>query len=173
MKEFIESDPQGLEKNDDGSEYIPIWQVENDLDHLCGNNWSRHSHKYSFHVGHSGEEWLSTSHLLEVNYSGMKRVLLCSSIITLQEYPFNSNLVQTGIAEATKAGVKVIGRRFGKELNDRTISKEKKKKDPIKARPDKSVMNAYMKAVADKDTSKIDQLLSRYDIKIGTDYAKS
>lgn len=174
--DFLSSDPINLEQNDDGSSYIPIWQVENDLNDLCKCNWGRFEHKYSFHANHSGEEWLSTSHLLEVNYSGMKRILLCSSLINPKEYPGNSNLLQTGIAEATKAGVKVLGKRFGKELNDRVISKAATKpnrKPPIKARPDNTVMSAYIKAVSEKDTKKIEQLLARYDIKTEVDYAKS
>lgn len=173
IPQFFASDPQNLEQNDDGSSYIPIWQVEKDLNEVTEGNWSRYDHKYSFHPDKEGNEWLSTSHLLEVNYSGMKRILLCSSLINPMEYPGNSNLLQTGIAEATKAGVKVLGKRFGSELNERVLPKQKKKKEPIKARPDKAIMTAYTNAIMQNDTAKIEQLLSRYDIKTDADYAKS
>lgn len=170
--DFLATDPINIEKNDDGSEYIPIWQVENDLDTLCGKNWSRYDHKYSLHTDHSGYEWLATSLLLEINVVGVKRILVCSSFISAEHYAGNTNLLQTGVAEATKAGVKVLGKRFGKELNDRFVPNVKKIKPPIKARPDSAVINAYHKAIFEKDTAKIEQLLSRYDIKTEGDYAK-
>lgn len=171
IPEFLNSDPENIEQNDDGSVYIPIWQVENDLNYISHGKWGRFSHKYSFHIDHNGVEWLATSHELDVNYNGVKRILLCSSFISPLDYKETKNFIHTGIAEATKAGVKVLGKRFGRELNERTVLKPKTKKEPIKARPDNKVMAAYLKAVAEKDTPTIERLLKRYDIKTEKDYA--
>ena len=171
IAEFLSSEPINVEQNDNGSLFIPIWQVEKDLDAFTENNWSRFNHRYSFQTDHTGVEWVVTSHELEIYYGGLKRILLCSSIINPQEYIGNSNIIHTGISEATKAGVKVLGKRFGSELNDR-VAPKKKKKEPIKARPDATVMKAYVKACMDNDKGKINQLLSRYDIKTDEDYAK-
>lgn len=169
--DFFNSDPLVIEQNDDGSLYIPIWQVEKDLDFISNSNWSRAKHQYAFHADHSGEEWLSTSCEVMLTYSGMERILLCSSIISPKQYPMNQNILQTGIAEATKAGVKILGRRFGNELNARNIPKTKKVKDPIKSRPDNKVMSAYLKAIAEKDETTIERLLKRYDIKTEISHA--
>lgn len=171
LTDFFNSEPENLEQNDDGSVYIPIWQVENDLNHVTHSQWGRFNHKYSFHVDINGIEWLATSHELEVNYAGTKRILLCSSFISPLDYKGTKNFIHTGIAEATKAGVKVLGKRFGRELNERTALKVKIKKEPIKARPDSKVMTAYLKAVAEKDVQTTERLLNRYDIKTEKDYA--
>lgn len=171
MLQFLQKDPVNIEENNDKSQYIPIWQVERDLDYLSNGNWSRFDHKYSFHADHEGTEWLATSHLLKISYVGMERILVCSSFINPNEYGI-SNILQTGIAEATKAGVKVLGKRFGIELNERTMPK-KPPKVKRKATPDKAIMSAYTKAIMDNDTEKQAQLLEIYDIKIDKDYAKS
>lgn len=171
--QFLQKDPVNIEENADKSQYIPIWQVERDLNYLSDSNWSRFDHKYSFHADHEGTEWLATSHLLKISYGGMERILVCSSFINPNEYGI-SNILQTGVAEATKAGVKVLGKRFGIELNERTAPKKTAPaKEKKKAAPDKTIMAAYTKAIMENDTVKIEQLLSIYDIKIGEDYAKS
>lgn len=173
IPEFLTKDPENLEQNDDGSVYIPIWQVEKDLDTISDGRWSRKNHKYSFHPISDASRILATSHELIIQYGGVERILLCSSLIDPVDYPGVKNLLQTGIAEATKAGVKILGKRFGGELNDRTVPKKVKNKLPVKVKPDKAVLTAYTKAVMDNDTKKIEQLLTRYDIKTEKDYAKS
>jgi isopropylmalate/homocitrate/citramalate synthase len=173
VQEFLNKEPVNVEENADKSQYIPIWQVERDLDMITMCNWSRYDHKYSFHADNEGTEWLATSHLLRLNYGIVERILVCSSFINPTEYGI-TNILQTGIAEATKAGVKVLGKRFGIELNDRTVPKGTAKvRKQHKAKPDKSIMDAYLKAVMENDTLKQAQLLAIYDIKTSEDYAKS
>lgn len=146
--------------------YQPIWVIEKLLDEMTQNNWSRTDHKYSFHSDKEGVEWLATSHTLNFcNDAGEQRVLLCSSFINPMEYQETSNLLHTGIAEATKAGVKVLGDRFGKSLNSRTILKEKKTPVKSKAVPDARILKAYHKAITDNDQETIDRLVKIYDIK--------
>lgn len=103
-------------------EYLDITVVERLLDDYCKAMsccWSRKTHHYSFHtIG--GEAWLATS--LEIHFNHRDaHVILCGSFIRLADYPYNRNMVQTGISEATKAGVKILGNRFGKSLNDRGV----------------------------------------------------
>lgn len=164
--EFLayEPDPKtDLEYNDDGSAYIPIWKVETWLDELTAGTWGRSNHKYSIHPGHSNE-WLATSHELKLSYAGVDRILLCSSFIDPIQYPGARNLLQTGIAEATKAGVKILGSRFGKNLNDRTIIKAKTTKERIRKKPDATVMKAYMAAFGKQDMETMKRLVEVYDI---------
>lgn len=149
-----------IEKNDDGSEFQPIWVIESLLDELCNYNWSRHSHRYSLHETHNNW-WLATSIVTELKYNGIRRNLVCGSFINMNDYPGNSNMLQTGIAEATKAGVKVLGSRFGYSLNNRTSSVKLKK--PVKMSPDKKIRLDYANAVNAGDTEKINMYESIYD----------
>jgi hypothetical protein len=175
QQQFVLQAPEVLEYNDDGTAYIPIWAVENDLDTLTGYDWSRNHHHYSFDTDSTGLNWLSTSLELHIAYMGRSKTLLCGSRICISSYQDNSNLIQTGIAEATKAGVKVLGIRFGKELNERTVLKTSapKKKVPIKRKPDAKVMKVYTEAVMKNNVTEQERLLSMYDIKTEKDYAKS
>jgi hypothetical protein len=167
-QEWLNSDPPIIEEKD-GALFVPGWAVEADLNLLCEYNWNRHNHKYSFHVDHNGDEWVATSVLLELHYfiSGItvKRILAGSSFIKIADYPESKNILQTGITEATKAGTKVLGNRFGYSLNNRTVIKEKQKKERVKSAPDPQIMKAYLKAVHEKDEATIKRLTTIYDIK--------
>ncbi len=152
-----------IELNDDGSEFQPIWVIEKLLDELCNYNWSRHSHRYSLHeIGNSF--WLATSIITEIKYNlppgTVRRNLACSSFLDLSQYTNNSNILQTGIAEATKAGVKVLGSRFGYSLNQRTAKKIREK---TKMPPDKKIKEQYARYVSEKNESKVKLLESIYD----------
>lgn len=172
LKEQVpEEEIELLDDTDPKSAYMPIWVIETLLDRLTMGNWNRLNHKYSFHPDTMGVEWLATSHELELLYDGVRRVLICTSFINPNQFLDTRNLMQTGIAEATKAGVKVLGSRFGKGLNDRMVLKTKPKRQKIKVTPDAKVMKAYMEAVAENDTEKINNLLSHYDIKTDKDHA--
>lgn len=169
-KEWLNEEVPDFELDEkDGALFIPIWVVESLLDELSGCNWNRYEHKYSLHPDSNGVEWLATSHLLDVFYGDGKRTLLCSSFINPQQYPDAKNLLQTGIAEATKAGVKVLGVRFGKSLNERTTFKKKKAKVPIKRTPDKKVLQAYADAIQREDEETISKIESMYNIKTQQD----
>jgi hypothetical protein len=157
--------PEEIELNDDGSEFQPIWVIESLLDELCNSNWSRHSHRYSFHEMYN-TFWLATSIVTEVKYTGTRRNLACSSYINLLDYSGNSNILQTGIAEATKAGVKILGSRFGYSLNKRTTSP--KKRAAVKMPPDKKIRLAYAEAVSHQEQDKIKMLESIYDFSLKT-----
>lgn len=163
--EVPETDIELLDDKDTMSAYIPIWIIESLLDYLSFNKWDRRNHKYSFHPDHSGGEWLATSIELEITYAGMTRTLICSSFINTSSYPENKNILQTGIAEATKSGVKILGRRFGKCLNERAVMKKKVARVAIKVKPDSKVMATYLNAIQNKDTEKIATILKIYDIK--------
>ena len=169
IKEWLNSPvpEEELESKDSapGIVYQPIWVIEKLLNELSDKNWDRVDHKYSFHTDNAGTQWLATSHLLKVNVGGVERTLLCSSFINPLEYGETSNLLQTGIAEATKAGVKVLGTRFGFALNNRTVLKEKKTKIKSKVVPDAKILASYHKAVAEKDEGTIAKLIGIYDIK--------
>jgi hypothetical protein len=166
IKDWLAGEPPITEEKD-GALYVPIWQVEADLNELCENNWSRHNHKYSLHTDHDGDVWVATSVITEVNYGELRRLLICSSYIRAAEYPDSKNILQTGIAEATKAGVKVLGNRFGYALNDRTVLKEKPAKQRIKPKPDAQILKAYNKALIEKDSQTISRLTTIYDINTG------
>jgi peroxiredoxin len=98
-------------------------------------------------------------------------VLICSSFINPKEYPDNTNLLQTGIAEATKAGVKVLGVRFGKSLNARTVFKKRNLKAAVKRNPDNKVLQAYHAAKSKDDFDTINRIEEMYNIKQETNVA--
>lgn len=164
-----------LEQNEkDGSDYIPIWMIEtllNEYSNLMVTDmtdtvlpWSRYNHKYAFHEV-AGFEWLSTSLELKVG----NRILLCGSMIKLLDYPDNSNWIATGIAEATKAGVKVLGNKFGKSLNARTVLKNKngtQQKTSHKMKPDAEIRKKHLQAIIAKDEVTIMKLEAAYDLNI-------
>lgn len=159
---WLNEEPTEIEWTDDlkPAAYIPIWAVENYLDILSDSSWERYDHKYVWREMFN-TTMLSTSHLLKVR----NRVLLCSSIIDPAKYQDSGNLLQTGIAEATKAGVKVLGRKFGRFLNERNVLKPKPDRVKRKAAPDAQIMKAYLKAMHDNDIKTIERLVGIYDIK--------
>lgn len=164
---WLNEEPTEIEWTDDlkPAAYIPIWAVENYLDILSDSSWERYDHKFVWREMFN-TIMLSTSHLLKVR----NRVLLCSSIIDPAQYNGSGNLLHTGIAEATKAGVKVLGRKFGRFLNERDILKEKPVRVKRKAAPDAQIMKAYLNAIKEKDTKTVERLTDIYDIKIEANY---
>jgi hypothetical protein len=147
--------------------YQPIWVIEFLLNQLSENTWERYDHKYSFHTDREGFEWLATSHLLKVQLgkTEVSRVLVCSSFIRLIDYGGNSNILQTGIAEATKAGCKVLGCRFGNTLNNRAEIKVKSVKERVKPKPDAKILMQYNQAKEFKQTDIINKIEEIYDVK--------
>jgi len=135
--------------------YQPIWVIEDLLNSYCKkmerDHWDRSKHHYSF-VEIGNFVYLATSHEILI----LGRSILCSSCIKISDYPNNTNYLQTGIAEATKAGVKVLGNRFGASLNDRKALKSNNVPDGNgstanirpKATPDADVRKHYAEAIA-------------------------
>jgi hypothetical protein len=167
--------PDMIEQNPDGSDYLPIWVVENLLEELYENKateWDRKNHQYMVHEI-NGFLYLSTSFELFLKngiHPEFNRTILCGSMIKLLDYPDNSNWIATGIAEATKAGVKVLGNKFGKSLNARTVLKNKngsdKKRNTELLKPDKEIRLQHGRALLENDTDAIQKLEKIYDFKI-------
>lgn len=160
----------------EGGLFQDIRVVENLLDAYTSKSWGRKNHNYEFHTitvdGHT-ETYLSTS--IEIHLGCEDgRVLIGGSMLKLTDYAENPNIVMTGVSEATKAAVKVLGRRFGKDLNEEsgagrrpeTNRKTTVKRAPVLMKPDKKIMNEYLQAVCAGDKQKIEKMKSIYDIKV-------
>lgn len=154
----------------DGGLFQDIRVIESLLDAYTCRKWSRANHRYEFHEGA-----LSTSFELilpDEDDTRRTRVILCASLIDLADYDGNPNLLMTGISEATKAGVKILGRRFGKDLNeergvgrkiDNTIAAPKKKREAVKMMPDAKIKKELAMAVASGNRDKVAKLKDMYD----------
>jgi hypothetical protein len=110
-KQFCNSEPSVVFKNEQGAEYIPIWAIEDDLDTL-DESWHKREHKWEYS---KCGNYLSTSIVVVV----FGRTLCGASYIRITDYPSEQNIMAVGISEAIKNAVKVLGKRFGRELNDR------------------------------------------------------
>jgi hypothetical protein len=164
---FLDAEvPQEEIETINGAQYQPIWVIENLLDELTSATWNRCNHK--FEVKEFGDDvHILTSIEVHVNYGGYSRVLIGGSSISGKDYPDNPNPAQVGIAEATKAAVKVLGRRFGRYLNDRDVNKETGKrteKKAVKIFADVGIMLEYTRAIQENDIEKINNLQAAYDL---------
>ena len=171
----------------DGGLFQDIRVIESLLDAYTGKNWNRLKHQYSFHLTPSispddpGQYLLATSCELiipGVDHGDRDRVILCTSCIDVAQYPNQPNILMTGLSEATKAGVKVLGRRFGKDLNEErgagrreSTSDNGRKRAPVKMKPDAKIMKEYLNAVSTGNKEKVSKLKEIYDIKTEEDYA--
>lgn len=159
MQKWLGTEPPIICQNDQGFDYIPIRDLEDTLDEY-DPFWARENHRYHF-VEVGDYLYLSTSIQIVVVAS---RVLTGGSMLKLNDYPDNENIIQTGISEATKAAAKVLGRRFGKYLNENRRETPAREPKTIKKLPaDHSIRQIYARSVAEGIWGVVERLESIYD----------
>lgn len=166
-KEWLDSDPPAheVEKNADGSRYIPIRVVEELLDEYTGLDWSSDDFKWAALPLDGGVYWSGSIELLYFDPSEGGRMNQKPGAATIfsGDYPGNKDWLPTLLSECIKNAAKKIGRRFGRYLND-DKSEARQRMQPVRTKPDAQIMKDYMEAVSRNDKDTIDFLVRTYEI---------
>lgn len=159
-----------IRHNANGSEFIPIQIIEGLLSRLdvC---WG--TENFKFRVFNIHEQTFASGSLeLVVMFFGKLRRIIGAATF---EIFGGENVEAITKSECIKNGSKILGKRMGRDLNNRddtlvrettspTIKKNGKQKPPaVKMHPDKYIREAYAKAVANNDTNIISTLENAYD----------
>lgn len=175
---WINDDPIEIDYNADGSEFIPIFYIEQKLTKL-DPFWGTENFKFQLLKSASGLMFADGSLELVVTYGGRTRKLVGSTTMLIPaDTDFNDPLVNSNFAGtiksiATSNACKPIGANFGQLLNDRgaitsptqkTQKNGKQKPPAVKMKPDEKIQSQYNKAYEQKNGLVI-VLENIYDIK--------
>lgn len=162
---WINNDPEEVDSNPDGSEFIPIVIIEKKLDKL-DPFWGTENFRFQLLKSASGLMFADGSLELVVTYGGRTRKLVGATTMLVPadtdfNDPFvNSNFAGTIKSIATSNACKPIGKNFGQFLNDRGVistqpQKEQKnsrqKPPPVKMKPDAKIQQQFNKAFEEKN----------------------
>lgn len=170
-----------IDYNDDGSEFIPIPIVEGLLSKVdvC---WG--TENFKFRIFSIGERTFASGslELVLMFFGRLRRVVGAATI----EIISGDNVEAIIKSESIKNSSKVLGKRFGRDLNGRgdmlirqspspTIKKNGKQKPPaVKKDPDEKMQAQYNKAVDTKQDGLVAALNEIYNIQYtGTNNVKS
>lgn len=174
---WINDDPLEIDYNADESEFIPIFYIEQKLTKL-DPFWGTENFKFQFIRGGSNVAFADGSLEIVVMYGGrIRRLVGAATILVPANTDFTDPMVNTNYgatikSECIKNGVKAIGRSFGSHLNERdiiftpankTLKNGAKKRPAVKMKADKSIREAYAKAVVNNDTNIVTTLENAYD----------
>lgn len=177
---WLNEDPEFIDYNMDGSEFVPILILEKQLT-VLDSHWSTENFKFrTFSV--LDKIYVSSSIELIVSYNGKTRKLVGASTF---EFKGNDHLEDTpttlesaepsSLSESTKNAAKKLGKRFGSQLNDRggdVIRNTEKKtnkpvrdiKNAVKMDADQKIIETYKNAVKENNTVLSTMLENRYNI---------
>lgn len=159
-EEFIASNP-------DGSKYLPIERVEFCLDQY---NWSTKNFHYSIFKNGYADLCVAASIELVIEYKEnaviIQRTFVGACSFSLKYIEPNQHFLATAKSECVKNAASDIGTYFGRGLNEGFVSPEQPEaKQKLKMKPDSTIMQKFMDAVANKDEAAITMLTNIYDIK--------
>lgn len=164
--------PEEIQDNTDGSQYLPIGIVETKLRQF-DPAWSANNFTFlpiSFYDG----TYLNGS--IEVTVSicfgdGGKymKVMVGAATIKAEDYLPNTDWAATLKAECIKNAVKALGAQFGSELNGRVdvrkdIVGNKQRPRADKIVPDANILEQYREAVAKGNEKKRVMIEAAYDL---------
>lgn len=154
-----------LKANDDGSRFIPINFLEDELDKL---EWStRNFNHFVFKAGYA-DLVISASIELVVNINDKERSFVGAASFSLKSIDPNPHFLATVKSECIKNAASDIGVLYGRHLNDevlKNIEFNKPKLERKKSKPDSKIMKQFLKAVEDGDTATQTMLSNIYEIK--------
>lgn len=177
---WLNEEPEFIDYNLDGSEFIPILFLEKQLTEL-DSHWGTENFKFrTFSV--LDKIYISSSVELVISYNGKQRRLVGASTFQfktadgIEEMPSTLESAEpSSLSESLKNAAKKLGNRFGSQLNDRggdVIRNNGKKsnrpvrdpKNSVKMDADEKIMEMYNNAVKDNNTAIVIMLETRYNI---------
>lgn len=154
-----------LKANEDGSRFIPINFLEDELDKL---NWStRNFHHTIFKNGYA-DLVVSASLELVITHNDTERSFVGAANFSLKSIGDNPHFLATVKSECIKNAATDIGVLYGRHLNDEVLKNQELTKpviDKPKSKPDSKIMKQFLKAVEDGDTATQTMLSNIYEIK--------
>lgn len=162
---WINSDPEEVDTNADGSLFIPIFFVEGKLTRL-DPFWGTENFRFQLVRGASGAMFASGSLEIVVMYGGRTRRLVGAATqyvpadLDYENPTLNTNYEAVIKSECIKNGVKAIGKAFGSALNERDViaspanksGKTKREKPPaVKMKPTEKIQAQYNKAYEEQN----------------------
>ncbi len=154
-----------LKANEDGSRFIPINFLEDELDKL---NWSTRNFHYLITKNGYADLVVSASLELVIQADGKERSFVGAANFSLNNTGNNPHFLATAKSECIKNAASDIGCLYGRHLNDEVLKNQQLNKpvqDKPKAKPDSKIMKQFLKAVEDGDTATQTMLSNIYEIK--------
>lgn len=154
-----------LKANEDGSRFIPINILEDELDKL---DWStKNFHHMIFKNGYA-DLVVSASLELIIKHGNNERSFVGCANLSLNSIGNNPHFLATIKSECIKNAATDIGYLYGRHLNDEVL-KNTTLNNPTptkpKSKPDSKIMQQFLKAVEEGDTATITMLSNIYEIK--------
>lgn len=159
-----------LKANEDGSRFIPINFLEDELDKL---NWStRNFHHMVFKNGYNDLTVSASLELVIKQYDVagdlIERSFVGAASFALRSLEPNTHFLATVKSECIKNAASDIGVLYGRHLNDEVLKNlelNKPQTEKPKSKPDSKIMKQFLKAVEDGDTATQTMLSNIYEIK--------
>ena len=154
-----------LKYNDDGSCFIPINTLEDELDKL---NWSTRNFNHFIFKGGYADLVVSASLELVINHNGIERCFVGAASFSLKSIDPNPHFLATVKSECIKNAATDIGCLYGRHMNDEVLKNaalNNGKTDKPKAKADSKIMKQFLKAIEDGDTATQVMLSNIYEIK--------
>lgn len=166
VKGYLDSEPAIINKNPDGSLFIPIEALENDLDFFL---WSTKNYKSEPYLDIEGDLSVFASLELsllnnEFNNDFYNQTFVGSCNFKIKSLLKNPHWNATAKSECIKNAASEAGIRFGRGLNKDMGNTEK---EVTKKEPDAGIISTYMEAVKNKNEAVVKNIESIYNIKIG------
>lgn len=152
----------------DGALYIPIGQLENNLDELL---WSTKNFQHQIYKDGYANLCVAASLELEICYlttekKMIKRTFVGACNFALSYLEPNTHFLATAKSECIKNAASDIGKYFGRGLNDNLVpSSKNSEKKVVKSKPDSKITKQFAEAVAAGDEATIIMLSNIYEIK--------
>lgn len=167
--DFREPTPERLiASNADGSRYIPIHLLEEELDWL---KFSTRNFSYQIFKDGYANVCVAASIELEIKYGGHDDNLYTRTFVGACNFIINSiapnpHFLATAKSECIKNAASDIGKYFGRGLNINITPQTENTEPPKpKLKPDSKIMKQFLSAVEKKDQATITLLSNIYDIK--------
>jgi hypothetical protein len=155
-----------LKANEDGSRFIPINFLEDELDKL---GWSTRNFHHSIFKDGYANLVIAASLELVITHDGNERSFVGAASFSLKSLEPNTHFLATAKSECIKNAASDIGVFYGRHLNDdvlKNIELNKVKPEKPKSKPDSKIMKQFLEAIEKGDTATQTMLSNIYEIKI-------
>lgn len=112
--EWIKTDPAIVARLDNGAEYIPIGQIEQELDEYTGNDWG--TSDFKFQMIKNGSYWFADA---SVTLIVLGRSMAGAVTFPISSRDDNMDYSGTALSFCIANAAKKFGIRFGRGLNGR------------------------------------------------------
>ena len=156
-------DEATLKSNEDGSRFIPINILEDELDYL---DWGTRNFQHSVFKNGYSDLVVAASLELVIKYGDKERSFVGAASFSLKSIEPNTHFLATAKSECIKNAATDIGVLFGRHLNDEVLKNiTMNKPTPIKTKADSKIMKQFLKAIEEGDTATQTMLSNIYEIK--------